>query len=62
MNKWIKLLLGLILIAGAIYVWGMNTLNFGSAALIVLKGGLMWFVIMIALLLIILGITDIKEE
>jgi len=62
MNKWIELFLGLILIIGAVYVWGMNFLNFGAAALNFLKGGLIWFVIMIGLILIILGISDLKEE
>ena len=62
MNKWFEILLGLILIAAAIYAWGMNFLDFGTAALLVLKGGIMWFVIMIALLLIVLGISDLKED
>jgi len=62
MNKWLELLLGLILIAGAVYVWGMNIYEFGDAALIFLKGGVIWFVIMISLLLIMLGITDIKDN
>jgi len=62
MNKWFEILLGLILITAVVYVWGMNFFSFGTAALIVLKGGLMWFVAMIALLLIILGISDLKEN
>ena len=62
MNKWLELFLGLILIASAIYVWGMNIYGLGEAALTFLKGGIIWFIIMIALLLILLGISDIKEE
>ena len=62
MNKWAELFLGLILIAVAIYVWGMNFYSFGEAALLFLKGGIIWFVIMIALLLILLGISDIKDS
>jgi C4-dicarboxylate transporter len=62
MNKWFELLLGLVLIAGAIYAWGMNLYGFGDSALTFLKGGIVWFVIMIALLLIMLGITDIKDN
>jgi len=62
MNRWFELLLGLILIAIAIYAWGMNLYGFGQAALLFLKGGIIWFVIMIALLLILLGISDIKDS
>ncbi|RLG12152.1 hypothetical protein DRN73_03400 [Candidatus Pacearchaeota archaeon] len=62
MNKWIELFLGLILIIGAVYAWGMNLLGFGTAALSFLKGGLIWFIIMIGFFLIILGISDLKEE
>jgi len=65
MNKWLELLLGLILVNGAIFIaytstgWGFW--NFGGAAWTVLKGGAIWFVIMIGLLFIFLGISDIKE-
>jgi len=62
MNKWLELLLGLVLIALAIFVWGMNFYGFGEAALIFLKGGIIWFVIMIALVLILLGVSDIKNS
>lgn len=62
MNKWIELLLGLILITAVVYAWGMDTLGFGTAALAFLKGGLVWFIIMIGLFLIVLGISDLKDE
>ena len=61
MNKWIELLLGLILVIAAIYVWGNNFWGMGAAALSFLKGGIVWFFIMIGLLFIMLGISDIKE-
>ncbi|MBU2562699.1 MAG: hypothetical protein KKF68_03500 [Nanoarchaeota archaeon] len=63
MNKWIKLLLGLVVVVGAIYFsWGINDLfGLGSSALIVLKGGLVWFAIMMGLLLVMLGVSDLKE-
>ena len=61
MNKWLELLLGLIFVIVPIYVWGMDCLGFGEAALVFLKGGLVWFVMMIGLLFIMLGISDIKE-
>ena len=69
MNKWAELFCGLILVIGAILLWyysstwtdvGINW-NFGTAAWEFLKGGLIWFVIMIGLLFIMLGISDLKE-
>ena len=61
MNKWLELLIGLVLLCLAIFAWGMNAYGFGESALLFLKGGIIWFVIMIALLLILLGISDIKD-
>ena len=69
MNKWIELLFGLILIIGAILVawysgnWEISgiSLNFKSAAWIFFKGGLFWFVLMIGTLLLLLGISDLKD-
>jgi len=70
MNKWMEILLGLIFIIGAILVahysvvynwsvWGIS-LNFRTAAWNFLKGGLFWFVVMMGLLLLMLGISDLK--
>jgi len=65
MNKWTELLLGLILVIVAILVafysqnWGIW--NFWTAAGEFLKGGLFWFVVGIGALLILLGISDLKE-
>ena len=61
MNKWIEILLGLILIIAAVYAWGVNLIGFGTAALEFLKGGIVWFVILIGLLFLMLGISDLKE-
>lgn len=61
MNKWTEILLGLILLNGAILAWGFNFLKIGEAALVFLKGGLVWFVILIGFILIMLGISDLKE-
>lgn len=67
MNKWLELLLGLILVIGAILVawysplwWGDGFWNFRAAAWEFLKGGVFWFVVMIGALFILLGISDIK--
>ena len=71
MNKWLELLLGLILLIGVILVaWASSAyswmlfgkdFNFLHPAWIFLKGALFWFVTMIAFLLIVLGINDLKE-
>jgi len=63
MNKWIEILLGLIFLNAAIFVWWANPFGwgFGEAALSFLKGGLVWAVVLISLLLIMLGISDLKN-
>lgn len=60
MNKWLEILLGLILIVVAVYVWGINWIGFGTATLEFLKGGIVWLVILIGLLFLLLGISDLK--
>jgi hypothetical protein len=61
MNKWLELLLGLILVVLSIVAWGYNWLGVGKAALEFLKGGIIWFVILLGLLFLVLGISDLKE-
>lgn len=66
MNKWLEILLGLIVVCGALVIafysqdWGI--LNFWNAAIEFLKGGIFWLVLMIGFILIVLGITDLREE
>lgn len=66
MNKWLEILFGLILIIAVILVawyspsWG-GIWNFKTAAWEFLKGGVVWFVILIGLLFLMLGISDLKE-
>lgn len=66
MNKWAEILLGLILIVASVLVWSYSYQwgefwNFGNAAWEFLKGGVIWFVIMIGLLFLMLGISDLKD-
>jgi hypothetical protein len=63
MNKWIELLLGLILLVGTIYVaWATPFLgNLGAAAMQFLKGAAVWLVMLLGILFIILGINDLKD-
>ncbi len=64
MNKWLELLVGLILVIGAILIafysplsvsWGLS-----AAAISVFLGGLFWFVVGIGVLFVLLGISDLK--
>ena len=71
MNKWLELLLGLTLLiiviliawASSAYSWVLfgKDLDFLHAGWIFLKGGIFWFVTMIAFMFILLGINDLKE-
>ena len=65
MNKWLELIAGLILIIVAVLVWAYSVnwgfWNFGTAAWEFLKGGIIWLVIIIGLLLLALGISDLKQ-
>ena len=71
MNKWLEIFAGLILLIGMIliawfssaYSWTLfaKDLNFLHAAWIFLKGGIFWLVTFIGILLILLGISDLKD-
>ena len=64
MNKWLELLLGLILVIIPLIIafysqnWGIW--NFWSAAGTVFKGGLFWAIVGIGALFVLLGISDLK--
>ena len=68
MNKWTELLVGLVLIIGAILVafysqsWNIlgYSIDFWSPAWDFLKGGIFWFILMIGVLFVLLGISDLK--
>jgi len=74
MNKWTEILAGLVLIIGMILIayysspisgYGFTiagkSLDFLHAGWVFLKGGIFWLVIMIGLLFLMLGISDLKE-
>jgi hypothetical protein len=61
MNKWLEILIGLVLVIAAVYFWMTNLFGAGTAALEFLKGGVVWMVIMVGLLFLMLGISDIKD-
>lgn len=61
MNKWLELLIGLILIVVpillVIYLWPA----WWSSSLSFLEGGIFWAIVGLGLLFIVLGISDMKE-
>jgi len=61
MNKWVEILLGLILLVAAVVAWVVDFWGMGTSALAFLKGGIVWFVILIGLLFLMLGISDLRE-
>ncbi len=61
MNKILSVLIGLILLVIPIYAWVMNSYGLGNAAMLFLKGGIMWGVILIGLVLILLGLNSLSD-
>lgn len=71
MNRWAEILLGLVLLVGMIliawassaYSWTIfgKDLDFLHAAWILLKGGIFWLAVSIGIMLILLGISDLKD-
>lgn len=61
MNKFIEILVGLIFLIIPVYVWIVNLWGFGNAALVVLKGGIMWGLLLVGLLLLVIGISELRE-
>jgi len=61
MNKWLELLIGLILIIVPVYLSWVVFPSIGTNALNFLKGGIVWLVIMMGLLFVLLGISDLKD-
>ena len=61
MNKWLELLVGLVLVVVGVYVWEVNYWGLGNAAVTFFKGGLVWLVLLIGALFVMLGINDLRE-
>ncbi len=63
MNKWLEILLGLILLVVpiALILPGMPFASWGISVIEFLKGGIAWLVILMGLLFLLLGISDLRE-
>ena len=63
MNKWLKIIIGLIILTGTVLLVfpNMPLASWGKAAWILIKGGITLLAILIGVILIILGISDLKN-
>ncbi len=68
MNKWTKILIGLVLIlVVVIFSWYSASFgngvfwNFRHAAWEFLKGGLVWVIFLLGLLFLLLGISELRD-
>jgi hypothetical protein len=61
MNKWLELLIGLILILVPLFIAIKNYAGFGDATLDFIKGGVIIALILAGLLFVMIGISDLKE-
>lgn len=61
MDKFLELLIGLVFLLVPIYVWIINLWSVGDAATSFFKGGLVWLLILIGIIFILLGISDLKD-
>ncbi|HLF53961.1 MAG TPA: hypothetical protein VI544_02170 [Candidatus Nanoarchaeia archaeon] len=59
MNKWMEIFVGLILIVASVLI-SFYFPSWLNAALVVLKGGILWFILGIGLLFVMLGISELK--
>ena len=61
MNKFIGILIGLIFLLVPIYAWIIDFAGFGDAALLFLKGGIMWILLLIGAVFLLIGLTSLKD-
>lgn len=61
MNKFLGILVGLVFLIVPIYIWIIDYQTFGTAALIFLKGGLIWALMLIGAVSLLIGLSSLKE-
>jgi len=61
MNSALEIILGLVLVIISVLAVLTNFWQFGTSALVVFKGGLAWIVFLAGLLILILGISNLKN-
>lgn len=61
MNKFIEILVGLVLLLAPIYAWIVDFAGFGDAALVFLKGSIMWLLLLVGAVLLLVGLASLKD-
>lgn len=61
MNKFIGILIGLGFLIAPIYAWILDFAGLGTAALMFLKGGLVWLFLGMGVVLLLVGIMGLKD-
>jgi len=61
MNKFIGILIGLVFLLAPIYAWIVNFEGFGDAALVCLKGGIVWGFLVIGIASLLVGLSSLKD-
>ena len=64
MNKFVGILFGLVALLAPIYAWIAvpgGYWGLGDAAMVFLKGGLMWIMLLVGLVSLVVGFTSLKE-
>lgn len=59
MNKFASVLFGLVLLILGILAWAVWLPEWGQAALQLLKGGIVWLILFIGLIMVIIGLSEI---
>ncbi len=57
MNKWLEIIIGIILLVDILAIFITNFLTFGKDALTFLLGGIIWIIILIGIALLVFGLT-----
>ena len=61
MNKFISIILGLVFLVASILAWDFNFVGFGDAMVSLIKGGILLVVLLIGVVLVFLGMNDLKN-
>lgn len=61
MNKYVEIIVGLVVLVAGVSLGVLNIFGFGNAMLGLLKGSLGWMVILIGSVLIGMGIGDLRN-
>jgi len=61
MNKLLQILIGLVIFIIPIYAWVINYAGFGTAATELLKGAIIWIILLIGAVILLTGILGLKE-